>query len=498
MEKVSWWLPAALAAGMLALIGCSDSGTSASGGSAGAGGSGGAGGTREGSLPSPFDSASSIAAAIQDGRVSAVDVLELYLGRIDASNPEINAVVALDAEGARARAQEADEALANGESWGPLHGVPFTVKDTTNVEGLATTVGNPAFADLVAEEHATVVQRLVDAGAIVFGKTNTPLLAGDWQTYNALFGTTNNPWDLSRTPGGSSGGPAAALAAGLTGFEVGDDLAGSLRIPAHFTGVFSHMPTVGLIPMDGHFSRFAVPQPPEPPGHIFGTIGPMARSAEDLLLLFDIVSGLEGEALPAPRANALGDYRVGAWLTDAVVDTDSEVLVVLEALVSQLRDAGVSVEDVAPIDDLSAQAINHRLLRFAMTGRLPLPEDEINALLDDRDAVAQQWNAFFEDYDVLIAPVTRVVAIEHDQLGNSLTRTILVNDEEVEYQSLDVWPSIAGYPILPATTVPVGLSSSGLPVGVQIIGPSMEDRTTLDFAVRLSEVTGGFQAPPLD
>ena len=150
MEKVSWWLPAALAAGMLALIGCSDSGTSASGGSAGAGGSGGAGGTREGSLPSPFDSASSIAAAIQDGRVSAVDVLELYLGRIDASNPEINAVVALDAEGARARAQEADEALANGESWGPLHGVPFTVKDTTNVEGLATTVGNPAFADLVA------------------------------------------------------------------------------------------------------------------------------------------------------------------------------------------------------------------------------------------------------------------------------------------------------------------------------------------------------------
>lgn len=487
--RVSAWQLCCLC--LLIAYGCSSSdGTSGSGGDGGTGGNGGS------TTPNAFDSATQLAAAIRSGDITASEALELYLERIEESNPELNAVVALDVEGARARALEADEALNRGDDWGPLHGVPFTVKDTTNVAGLPTTIGSPEFADFVPEENAVSVQRLIDAGAIVFGKTNVPLLAGDWQTYNDVYGTTNNPWDVTRTPGGSSGGAAAALAAGLTGFEVGDDLAGSLRVPAHFCGVYSHMPTVGLIPMEGHFSRFAVPPPPDPPGFILGTIGPMARSAEDLDLLLGILGGTAAANLPAPRGDALSDYRVGAWLTDSGLETDAQVLTVLESLVAELENAGVSVDAVAPIADLQQYAVNHRQLRFALTGRLPLPEEELNALLADREAVQQQWSAFFEDYDLLLAPVTPVVAIEHDQEGISLTRTIIVNGEEVEYQSLDVWASLAGYATLPVTTAPLGLSSSGLPVAVQIIGPSMEDRSTLDFAAKLGQRIGGFERPP--
>ena len=445
---------------------------------------------------SPLDSASDLAQAIDVGQILPSELLELYLDRIEALDPAINAVVALGAEEARARAKEADEALARGERWGPLHGVPFTVKDSTNVAGLPTVIGSPDFVDFIPDENAVAVQRLIDAGAIVIGKTNLPLLAGDWQTYNEVYGTTNNPWDVSRTPGGSSGGSAAALAAGLTGFELGDDLAGSLRVPAHFTGVYSHMPTVGLIPMDGHFSRFAVPPAPEPPGFIMGTLGPMARYAQDLALLFSVVAEPEAANLPEPRGDALSDYRVGVWLSDSGLDTDTEVLDVLESLVGALEAAGVSIARVTPIDDLRQYALNQRRLRFFMTGRLPLSDEERDALLADRAAVQQQWSAFFEKYDVLLAPPAPVVAIEHDQEGISLTRTITVNGEEIEYQNLDVWPSLAGYASLPVTTAPAGVSSSGLPVGVQIIGPTMEDRTTIDFAAKLAEVVGGFQIPP--
>ncbi|MBW2509681.1 MAG: hypothetical protein JRE81_13705 [Deltaproteobacteria bacterium] len=454
-------------------------------------------GSGEGSNePDVFDSASSLARAIQAGDIKPSELLELYLARVDEHNPELNAIVALDVEGARARAREADEVLERGESWGPLHGVPCTVKDTVNLAGLPTTIGSPDYADFIPDDSADAVQRLIDAGAIVFGKTNTPELAGDWQTYNDVYGTTNNPWDLARTPGGSSGGSAVALAAGLSACELGGDLAGSLRVPAHFTGVYSHMPTVGLIPMEGHFSRFAVPAPPDPPGFILGTLGPMARSADDLGLLFGILADSEAASLPAARGDALSDYRVGAWIDDPGLETDTEVLDVLEDLVAQLRDAGATVDMVAPIDDLEQLAVDHRRLRFAITGRLPLPEEELDALLADRESVQQDWSAFFEDYDVLLVPPAPVVAIEHDQAGFALTRTITVNGEEIAYQSLDVWASVAGYADLPVTTAPLGLSSAGLPVAVQIIGPNMEDRTPIDFAQKLAELTGGFQSPP--
>ena len=448
--------------------------------------------------PGVFDSASSLATAIQQGDITSSELLELYVEQVDARNPALNAIIASDVEGARAQAREADEALERGESLGPLHGVPCAVKDTINVAGLTTTFGSPEYEDFVPEENAPAVQRLIDAGAIVFGKTNTPLLAGDWQTYNSVYGTTNNPWDVTRTPGGSSGGAAAALAAGLTGCELGDDLAGSLRVPAHFSGVYSHMPTLGLIPMEGHFSTFAVPPPPEPPGALLGTMGPMARSAADLDLLLDVLAGSEADALPAPRGDALTDYRVAVWLTDTDLDTDAQVLEVLESVVDELEAAGVTVEAATPVADLQQLAINHRRLRFAQTGRLPASDEEINALLADREDVRADCAAFFEDYDVILAPPAPVVAIEHDQEGISLTRTITVNGEEIEYQSLDVWAALAGYASLPVTTAPVGLSSSGLPVGVQVIGPTMEDRTTIDFATKLAELVGGFRQPPAE
>lgn len=477
-RALRWTFPFLSAA--LLLVACSDD----DGGGQGSG------------TPSPFDSATSLAAAIQAGDISSAELLELYLARVDALNPEINAIAAEDVAAARARAQEADEALARGESWGPLHGVPFTVKDTMNVAGMPTTIGSPDYADFIPEENAAGVQRLIDAGAIVFGKTNTPAFAGDWQTYNEVYGTTNNPWDLTRTPGGSSGGSAAALAAGLTGFELGGDIGGSLRVPAHNTGVYSHHPTFGLIPMDGHFSRFAVPAPPDPPGLIFGVIGPMARSAADLDLLLGILAEPEGGSLAPPREDALTNYRVGAWLSDPALETDVEVLTVLEDLVQQLRDAGVTVDTVAPLEDLEQLALDHRLLRFAITRGVMIPPDELEALLTERERIQAQWASFFEEYDVLLAPCAPLTAIEHDQEGLPISRSIVVNGEEISYQNFDVWPAVAGYAGLPATTAPVGIGSSGLPVGVQVIGPVMEDRTTIHFAAKLEELIGGFQPPP--
>ncbi len=209
--------------------------------------------------PDPYASASSLAAGIQSGDIKPSELLDIYLERIDTLNRSLNAVVSIDIDAALARAAEADAAQESGEFWGPLHGLPITIKDTINVAGFPTVVGDPALTNYIPKENAAVVQRVIDAGAIVVGKTNTPLYAGDWKTFNDVFGTTNNPWDLSRTPGGSSGGPAAAISAGMTALEVGDDLAGSPRAPAHFSGVYSHMPTFGLLPMDGHFSQFLPP-----------------------------------------------------------------------------------------------------------------------------------------------------------------------------------------------------------------------------------------------
>src|SRR5512139_379828 len=303
-----------------------------------------------------FRSASSLAAALRRREVSSRELLEHFLARVEKHNPALNAVVTLDAERARARAAEADAALARGESWGPLHGVPMTVKDTVETAGVRTTAGAPLLAQHVPAADATAVARLRAGGAVIFGKTNIPLFASDVQSYNAVFGTTNNPWDASRTPGGSSGGAAAALAAGLTGLELGSDIGGSIRTPCNWTGVFGHKPTHDLVPLRGHI--------PGPPGTLaepdLAVAGPMARSADDLDLALDLLAGPRDDeavgwrlALPRPRHARLRDYRVAAWLDDRDLPVDAEVARVLGDALARLRAAGAAIDERArPFDSL--------------------------------------------------------------------------------------------------------------------------------------------------
>lgn len=271
-----------------------------------------------GNVLSPYATATTWLQHLREGRLSAREALELHIARLDRLNPRLNAVVATDLDGARRRADEADQARRRGEDWGPLHGLPMTIKDTWEVAGMACAAGSATYRHHRPAHHAPSVQRLVDAGAIVYGKTNVSELALDIQSYNAVYGTSRNPWDVARTPGGSSGGAAAALAAGLTPLELGSDIGGSIRIPAHFCGVYGHKPTYGIVPLRGHI--------PGEPGHVseppLGVAGPMARSAEDLQLLLDLIA-VPGEdrrpgwslTLPAPRHAALSAFRVLMWWT---------------------------------------------------------------------------------------------------------------------------------------------------------------------------------------
>src|SRR6266566_3032067 len=238
-------------------------------------------------LATPFRSAKELAADIRRKKIGCLELLDLYLSRVDKYNPALNAIIATDVEGARKRARAADRALARKQVWGPLHGVPMTIKESYDVVGMPTTWGVPELKDNLPLRNALAVDRLLDAGVVLFGKTNVPIYLADYQSYNAIYGTTNNPWDLSRAPGGSSGGSAAALAAGLTGFEAGSDIGSSIRNPAHYCGVFGHKPTYGIVPPRGQALPGRVAQ-----GDI-SVIGPMARSAEDLAIGLSAMAGAD-------------------------------------------------------------------------------------------------------------------------------------------------------------------------------------------------------------
>ncbi len=480
-------------------------------------------------MPTP-PSARSLAADIAAGDRSAREALEEHVALLENRNPHINAVVATDLAGARARADAADAARARGESWGPLHGVPMTVKDSLEVAGLPTTAGAPELADHVPERHATSVQRLVDAGAVVFGKTNLPLYAGDFQSYNDVYGTTNNPWDVERSPGGSSGGAAAALAAGITPLELGSDIGGSIRNPAHYCGVYGHKPTHGVVPMRGHI--------PGPPGTLgtpdLAVVGPMARTADDLDLALGLLAGPDDWQatawrleLPPARHRRLGDFRVAAWLDDPVCPVDSAVGDVLESAVATLEAAGANVDrkarpDIAPG---AARALFLRLMYGVMAPGLPrslaASFDEKEPALDPEDSSIQAemvrgtaqrhrqwlstnerrhrlraaWTAFFADYDVLLCPVMPTTAITHDH-SPIPKRSVTVNGAPFPYLDQVFWAGLITAPWLPATAAPAGVAADGLPVGIQIAGPYLEDRTTTAFARAMADVVGGFQAPP--
>jgi amidase len=454
--------------------------------------------------PDHFSSAEEMVNAIRQGQITSVELLNLHLDRIQHYNDDINAVVALDVDVARKRAAEADKAIAEGQDWGPLHGLPMTVKDVFEVVGMPATSGDPKLKDYIPNRNAIAVQRLIDAGAIIFGKTNVPFHASDVQTYNEIYGTTNNPWDLSRTPGGSSGGSAAALAAGFTPLELGSDIGGSLRNPAHYTGVFGHKPTFGVVPRYGHIP----PMPGRVPPHVMPAIplfvvGPLARSADDLELALEVLSTPNSmddsanrpELLP-PRKRQFKDYRVAVWFTDSYppAEIDADVLATLKMTVEKLRDAGLDIyEETRPdIDLLIDGSLWYEIYSQMRAGALPLGE----VLVERQKKQQKMWAEFFERYDVLLAPISPTVAFPHDHKRTLLSRTLEINGQEKPMLNYLTWASMAVVSGLPATVAPVGLSDSGLPVGIQIIGAKFEDRTTIAFARGLSALIGGFVAPP--
>jgi amidase len=476
----------------------------------------------------PFCSATRLTAALAEGEISSRELLDLYLARVEALDPKLGAVVTLDAERARRRADEADAARARGERWGPLHGLPITVKDCWETAGLRTTCGVERLKDHVPETHAVSVQRLVDAGAVLFGKTNTPAWTLDWQTYNDLFGITRNPWDPERTSGGSSGGSAAAVAAGLTGLELGSDIGGSIRVPSHCCGVYGHKPTWGIVPLRGHV--------PGPPGALYekdiNVAGPLARAAEDLALALDVLAGPLPDAarawrleLPPPRHRRLADFRVAAWLGEPGYPVADTVRERHQATVEALRRAGAQVDETArpDVDMAHAADLFHRLL--APITADALADDEFAAVLalpsqgqapfmaefshnvglrhrdwlflhDQRERLRAAWARFFQDWDVLLCPVLPIPAIPHDLAQPMLLRQVMVNGEVRPYVEQVTWLGLIGCVHLPATVAPVGNTPEGLPVGIQIVAPHLEDRSSIEFARLLHTEVGGFEPPP--
>ena len=475
--------------------------------------------------------ASRLIAAMASGEVSSEELTAHFQQRFESRNGEVNAVVATNFDDAAARARAADEARAKGESWGPLHGLPMTIKDALEVAGLPAVGGNPAWATHRPAVHADAVQRIVDAGAVIFGKTNVPFLSGDLQTYNAVYGTTNNPWNLECGPGGSSGGAAAALAAGLTPLELGSDIGGSIRTPAHLCGVFGHKPTYGIVPKRGHL--------PGPPGALsegdLSVVGPLALSANDLALLLGIVAGPNDAmatgwqlTLPAPRAKSPKDLRVAVWLDDPYCEIDSESAALITEAARALEDAGAKV-DFSARPAFTLEEITEAyliLLHSVVTNGMPekvrekwrtllaqaAPDDKSHEVLqarggllshadwigwhEVREQIRAKWAAFFRDWDVVLAPTLMRPAFPHDQTPSWSKRVLTVNGKPRHYMDVLIWAGPAVLSYLPASVAPVGLTRDGLPVGVQIIGPYLEDYTSIAVAGMIEDLVGGFRAPP--
>ena len=476
-----------------------------------------------------FASATELANDIRDRRIGCVELVDFYLARAERHNPALNAIVVWQVEQARERARAADAALARGELWGPLHGIPMTVKESFNVAGLPTTFGNPLWKDNIAADNAFLIDRLLQAGAIIFGKTNVPYMLADAQSYNDIYGTTNNPWDPTRSPGGSSGGEAATLAAGLSALGAGSDIAGSLRNPAHYCGVYGHKPSWGLISTRGH----------APPGVVTPTdisvVGPMARQAEDLDLAMHALAGpdlLQRAAwrveLPPARHRRLREFRVAVWASSPLCRIDTSVSDLFDCAIDAIVRAGATIDDAArpPIDDEVHHRLFMLLLRAATASRMRdddfARQQEIAATLteddmSDRAAVARGatllhrawgnaneartklryvWHEFFKRFDVLLTPVAATPAFPHNRNPNRDERTVSVNGTLAPYAEQLFFAGLASLSYLPATAAPIGLTGAGLPVGLQIIGPDGEDSTSIEFARLLAAEIGGFVPPP--
>ncbi|UCD82066.1 MAG: amidase, partial [Desulfobacterales bacterium] len=460
----------------------------------------------------PFRSAKQLASLIRRKKVGCLELLDLYLQRVERYNARINAVVFTDVEAARKRARAADKALAQHSLWGPLHGVPMTIKDSYDVIGMPTTWGVPQYKNNYPKKNAIAVNRLLDAGAVIFGKTNIPLYLADWQSFNEIFGTTSNPWDVTRVPGGSSGGSAAALAAGLTGLEAGSDIGASIRNPAHYCGVYGHKPTYGIVSPRGQAL----------PGVVAATdiavVGPLARSADDLSLALEVMAGLDPIdsagwqlRLPKPRNKMLRDYKVAVVYTDPEAEVDDEVQKRIRAVVAFLRQNKVTVSTKAR-PKIEARRAHHnyiRLLRAATVGRLTsdafeknlealntvVPDDtsypalmiraqamyhrEWLKLNEERHRMRLAWADFFDEYDLLLCPAATTTAFPHNQNGERWERMVMVNGKPQPSTTQMFWAGYSCNFYLPSTVAPAGFASDGLPVGVQIVGPQYGDYTCI-------------------
>lgn len=489
----------------------------------------------KGARRSEFDflSIAELSEAMQARRISAAELLEHTIARIEVLDQRINAVVVRDFERARAAAKAADASLARGEQR-PLLGIPVTVKEPFDVAGLPTTWGFPQFRDFMPNEDALAVSRLKQAGAVVIGKTNIPMGLREFQSYNDIYGTTNNPWDLSRSPGGSSGGCAAALAAGFGPLSLGSDIGGSIRVPAHFCGVFGHKPSLGLIPLRGYSLP---PAPPVPGQGDLAVVGPMTRYASDLALSLDVLAGPDDAregigyrlALPAARHANLRDFRVLVVDTHPLIPTGNAVRAAIAGLAQRLDRLGIKVaHDSASLPNLACSArLYMKLLEAARSPRLSsdafIEAQRLAATLSAGDhglqaerrrgtvmshrnwlatdaarlQLQQQWRALFGEFDVVVYPSAAVPAFVQDHLEPIEGRQTDIDGTAYPYlDAFFIWADPATTCGLPATAVPIDRSAMGLPIGVQIIGPYLGDRTTIAFAELLEREFGGFTPPP--
>ncbi len=480
-----------------------------------------------------YFSTADLSAALATRTLSAVEALDATVARVEERNPELNVVVTLDVERARAAAAAVDDARADRErspNLGPLAGVPITVKDSLMVSGIRTTAASTEFGGFVPDVDAATVAALSSAGAIVYGKTNLPRFAADVQTFNDVFGVSNNPWDVDRSVGGSSGGSAGALAAGFTSLEIGSDIAGSIRNPAAMCGVVGHKPSYGVVSVRG--------QIPGPPGTLtradIAVVGPMARTVADCALAFDLMIGPDPwdtpawslDLPPARRVDPVG-LRVAVWASDPYCPVDPEIEQAVLDTATQLAGAGAIVDtDARPsgFDLAKADQTFSTLLGGAMCGGYTMAE--IETMADKLDAgqpiegglgvhgatirhrewltanerrlqMRARWHQFFTEWDVLLAPISPTVAIPHDHSHPLTERTIDVAGQTRPYLDQVRWMGLVGAACLPATAVPIGQHSNGLPVGLQVVGPFLEDRTCLGVAAMIERLDhGGFVRPP--
>ena len=484
--------------------------------------------------PDPFATATQLVAALDGRSISARELADLYIGRIERLDGTINAVVVHDFERARAAADASDRRRAAGSA-SRLDGLPMTIKESFNVSGLPTTAGIVAAKGFVSAHDALVVARAKAAGAVVLGKTNVPVMLSDWQSANPIYGRTSNPWDRSLTPGGSSGGSAAAIACGFSALEIGSDIGGSIRVPSAFCGVFGHRPSDSALPRSGQF--------PAPPTAIhamlLGVQGPIARSAADLELALDVLGGPElGETaawrldLPAPRHDRIDRWRIGVLRTPSWVPVEPAIEAALDRFTADVAAAGARVGDAAPVAEAQWRdmyRLYNRLLGAVIGARMPEPARavDIEALertgeefalayveglratvvqffgwLIERERLRAAWAALFDAWDVVVAPaMLRLpyphVAFEGSPVAASANLHIDVAGQTIPYGRGTFHPALATLPGLPATAIPVAPDARGLPIGLQLIGPYLEDRSTIALASQLErEGLAAYRRPP--